>query len=78
MGERDKISILNHAWVLGAVDYKLIKPVNISSLEFVAELIDLTTRSWKEELITNIFGASDAERILRIHLATNPCDDELA
>ena len=41
----------------------------------VADLIDTTTTSWREELIRAVFAAFDAEAILKIHLCTRRITD---
>lgn len=46
-------------------------------MELVADLIDSTSRAWKVQIITDLFDEVDAEHILRIPLAAEPCEDEL-
>lgn len=64
--------------ILGSVNYKLANPLVSSHLELVADLIESNTRKWKEYLITSMFSSTDAERILRISLAEEACNDKLA
>lgn len=76
VGKRDKISIVNHAWIPGSIDYKLISPIINSNLKLVSELIDLESKEWRTET-TRVFDVVDAKRILRIPLAVIPHEHEL-
>ncbi|KAJ4961294.1 hypothetical protein NE237_021204 [Protea cynaroides] len=44
---------------------------------WVSDLIDANTRSWKKELILDIFTPMDADAILSIHLSLFPKEDRV-
>lgn len=77
VGKGDKISIINHAWIPGSIDYKLASRIINCNLELVAVLIDFESREWRKETITRVFNVADGDHILRIPLIAVPHEDEI-
>ncbi|KAL1060367.1 hypothetical protein V6Z11_1Z103800 [Gossypium hirsutum] len=75
VGRGTKISISLDYWIPGLPRDRL--PVLNSNLNDskVAELIDLSSRTWKQELIEYTFPEDVAEMILSIPLAESPHED---
>lgn len=77
VGNNEQISVQNSAWVMGSNNYRLVDSIYINHLDRVIDLINPISRVWREELVTSVFGATDAERILRIPLAVVPHEDAM-
>lgn len=75
VGTGTNISIIDDAWILNTVNFRLPFVVNFMLDSKVSELIDSNERLWKKELISNTFSEEDAGKILRIPLARTPHDD---
>lgn len=67
VGKRDKISIVNHVWVPGSVDYKLASPIIDSNLELVSELIDPESRKCRT-YSSNSFGYDPSRRLIDLEI----------
>lgn len=78
VGTGSSLSIFNDAWIVGSINCRLFSPVINSHLVLVEELINNSTRNWKEELIRDTFVVTDAELILRIPLAEEAHKDIVA
>ncbi|MBA0838862.1 hypothetical protein Goarm_004649 [Gossypium armourianum] len=70
-----KLWSLNHACILGSVDYKLSSMVRDNNILIVADLIDNANRECRRKIITDTFFDADAARILQIPLAKEPHKD---
>lgn len=77
VGIGEHIRIMSDNLILGSSNYKLLNPHINCELVHVADLIDSEKREWKAELITSLFYAQDAVRILRVPLANFSHDDEV-
>lgn len=66
-------------WLLGMEDLKSRVPPGaflLVNMNRVADLIDIITRSWKENLIRSSFDNESAETILGMSLTNSNVDDE--
>ena len=75
MGDGASIKIWEDPWIPNSPNKKPMTPRSNIVLTKVSELIDVDSRSWDEELITDIFWPIDAQRILNIPLAVGMMDD---
>lgn len=66
-------------WVLGIEDTLFPAAdttLNINDYNFVSDLIDTETKTWKADIILNLFHVEDASRILCIRIPQST-DDKL-
>lgn len=71
------VNIQNDVWVLGPSDGRL-KFQNIDIwYTSVSDLIDIDTFTWKNDVIKELFGADQLNRILSIPLVSNAHMDEI-
>lgn len=75
VGTGETIRINEDAWISGTIDFRLHSRINNPNFSTVANLIDKTTRTWKERVIQNTFDEVDASRILQTPLAIMAHDD---
>lgn len=75
VGTGEQILINKDAWIPGAKQYKLSKHIQTMHNCKVTELIDLISRTWKEDMVIRTIQATDATRIFRIPLARTVHDD---
>ncbi|MBA0845730.1 hypothetical protein Goarm_022506, partial [Gossypium armourianum] len=68
LGTRREISVFEDAWVPEANNYKVGNNVSNSTITLVADLINNNTRTWKVDVVRNIFTKVDASRINKIPL----------
>ncbi|KAA3488218.1 reverse transcriptase [Gossypium australe] len=78
VGRGSEISALNDSWIPDFKNARLSSYVNNLCDFKVAELIDESSKKWKEELIGSTFPEDVAAKILRIPLAKKADDDILA
>lgn len=75
MGKGTTISVINDLWIPDEKKVKLASSfINLNDFK-VAELIDSSSKTWKNELIESTFPEEVAEKILRIPLAEEPHED---
>ncbi|XP_042942883.1 uncharacterized protein LOC122277065 [Carya illinoinensis] len=78
VGSGDKIHIWTDKWLAKTKPTKVTSPVRVlDGLATVAELIDPTTRSWKTELVKEIFEEGEAEVILQTPVSSMNSRDRL-
>lgn len=77
VGDGMSISVNNDVWVMESPNFKITNPPISMHNVNVAELIDVSTQRWREEMIINTFDTVDASRILRIPLSLVPHEDRL-
>ena len=73
MGER--ISIWDDLWISGDEADRLQNEDNNENIKLVSNLIEVTNRTWKTDIIVNTFTADIAKKIMRIPLAKTIHDD---
>ncbi|MBA0583631.1 hypothetical protein Gorai_014480, partial [Gossypium raimondii] len=77
VGTGENISIVNHTWIPDSINYKLSNEIRTKTYLFVVDLINSKTREWRRDQILDTFSRADADRILRIPLASTPHEDML-
>lgn len=77
VGNGMSIGVNDDAWIVEAPTFKVSNPPISMYNVNVAELIDVSTRKWKEEMIIDTFDVVDASQIIRIPLFLVPHDDRL-
>ena len=75
VGDGASTRIWDHNWIPRDSYKRPIASLFTAPPLMVADLIDTTTASWREELIRAVFAAFDAEAILKIPLCTRRITD---
>ena len=78
VGDGEKINIWNDSWIPSSPNRRIMTRRGNLVLTKVSELINEDGRCWDEEIIRDIFWPVDAERILKIPLATGMMEDFVA
>ena len=72
------MNIWSDPWIPSSPDRKVITPRGQTILTRVCELIDPTSGTWDETLISNLFNPVDVRRILQILIYLHHFDDFIA
>ncbi|KAA3475512.1 reverse transcriptase [Gossypium australe] len=75
IGKGDRISVWNDCWIPGVDINRSNDNANNTEIELVSDLIETTTRKWKNDLIQNTFPENTAQKILQIPLAEEEHED---
>ncbi|MBA0866032.1 hypothetical protein Goshw_017352 [Gossypium schwendimanii] len=68
---------MEDTWIPGYANYKISGTVSANGISKISNLIDSSNRTWRVKLIQDTFSVENADRILRIPLATMEHDDML-
>ncbi|KAF7822220.1 ribonuclease H [Senna tora] len=79
VGNGTQIRIWEDRWLHGPHCYRLLQPQQLDSeLQWVSDLIDHDTRTWRHDLLSTQFNEVDASNIFGVPLSMcNDDDDEL-
>ncbi|KAA3454784.1 reverse transcriptase [Gossypium australe] len=75
VGKGDQISIWEDRWIPGGEIINSSNDGENTEIKSVADLIEVSTRRWKRELIVNTFPEHIAQKILQIPLAEEAHED---
>ncbi|KAA3472069.1 reverse transcriptase [Gossypium australe] len=75
VGKGNQISIWEDRWIPGGEMINRSNDGENTEIKLVADLIEMSTRSWKRELIENTFPEHIAQKILQIPLAEEAHED---
>ena len=78
IGSGEHVNIWSDPWIPSSPDRKVITPRGQTILTRVCELIDPTSGTWDETLISNLFNPVDSRRILQIPIHLQGFDDFIA
>ncbi|XP_017624629.1 uncharacterized protein LOC108468247 [Gossypium arboreum] len=68
VGKGDRISIWSDIWIPNVEENRLQNQISNVNIEFVSDLIDEKSRSWKTKLLVNTFHTEIVKKIMQILL----------
>jgi hypothetical protein len=78
VGTGEHIDIWHDPWIPSSPNLRILPPRGNTIYTNIADLIDLTTEHWDEDLLQVIFNSVDVGRILQIPLNSRGFDDFVA
>ncbi|PNX75922.1 ribonuclease H [Trifolium pratense] len=77
IGNGQQVKIWSDAWIPSTSNFKVWSPIkNLEPNDLVSKLIDVDTKQWKRDLVTNSFNNYEANQILSIPISWRLAEDK--